>query len=279
MQSERMADPLVANLKLLCSYAPSTAEVCRGIGINRQQFTKYLNGSARPSARNMRRIVDYFGIEEDELRLPHGQFADLVALRPRARHLLRALGPAALHIDRMFAASTESLKRYCGYYFYYYYTPSRPGMIRRSLLRITSHKGVYYTRLSERIQPEESPLGRSHFVRYVGVAVMLGGRVFITDHNTKALRSISQTILFPATGDEPHFLTGMTLGVQGLSARAPFAAQVFLEFLGRATGTRRALACTGIFEADSPDLPRNVVRMLAAGGVGGHMLTAIELPV
>ena len=274
-----MQDSLVRNLRLLCSYAPSIAAVCRGIGINRQQFTKYLNGSARPSARNLRRISDWFGIEEEELRLPHGQFAELVALRPRARHLLRALGPAAAHIDRMFAASTESLRPYCGYYHYYYYTPSRPGMIRRSLLRITGYKGVYYTRLSERIQPEESPLGRSHFIRYVGVAMMLGGRIFITDHNSRALRSVSQTILFPATGEEPQFLTGMTLGVQGRSARAPFAAQVFLEYLGRATDLRRAMAATGIFAAESDRLPRNVVRMLAVGGVGGHMLTAIELPV
>lgn len=274
-----MQETFVRNLKLLCSYAPSIAEVCRGIGINRQQFTKYLNGTSRPSARNMRRICDYFGIEEEELLMPHGQFAELVSLRPRARHLLRAFGPAASHIDRMIAASAESLKRYCGYYFYYYYTPSRPGMIRRSLIRISAHKGVYYTRLSERIQPEESPLGRSHFIRYVGVAVMLGGRIFITDHNSKALRSISQTILFPAAGDEPKFLTGMTLGVQGRSARAPFAAQVFMEYLGPEADTRRALAQTGIFEADSSDLPRNVVRMLAAGGAGRHMLTAIELPI
>lgn len=274
-----MADPLVRNLKLLCSYAPSIAEVCRGIGVNRQQFTKYLNGTSRPSARNMRRIADYFGIEEEEFRLPHGQFAELVSLRPRARHLLRALGPAAAHIDAMIAASTETLRPYCGYYFYYYHTPSRPGMIRRSLLRIAGYKGVYYTRLSERIQPEETPLGRSHFIRYVGVAVMLGGRIFITDHNARALRSISQTILFPASGEEPQFLTGMTLGVQGRSARAPFAAQVFLEFLGAGIDTRHAMARTGIFEAEGGALPRNVVRMLAAGGMGRHMLKAIELPV
>lgn len=273
-----MQDNIARNLKLLCSYAPSVAEVCRGVGINRQQFTKYLNGTSRPSARNMRRICDYFGVEEEELLLPHGRFSELVALRPRARHLLRALGPAAAHIDRMIAASADSLKPYCGYYFYYYYTPSRPGMIRRSILRIAGYKGVYYTRLSERIQPEESPLGRSHFIRYVGVAVMLGRRIFITDHNTNALRSLSQTILFPAAGEVPEFLTGMTLGVQGRSARSPFAAQVFLEYLGAQTDIRQAMRMTGIFPAHSEALPRNVARMLAVGGEGQHMLTALELP-
>lgn len=274
-----MQENIARNLKLLCSYAPSIAEVCRALAVNRQQFTKYLNGSSRPSARNLRRICDYFGVEEEELLLPHGRFAELVSLRPRARHLLRALGPAATHIDRMIAASDDSLRPYCGYYFYYYYTPSRPGIIRRSILRIAGYKGVYYTRLSERIQPEESPLGRSHFIRYVGVAVMLGRRIFITDHNNHSLRSLSQTILFPAAGEAPEYLTGMTLGVQGRSARAPFAAQVFLEYLGPTTDLRRAMRKTGIFTADSAALPRHVSRMLAVGGEGQHMLTALELPV
>ena len=274
-----MQENIARNLKLLCSYAPSIADACRNLGINRQQFTKYLNGSSRPSARNIRRICDYFGVEEEELLLPHGRFAELVSLRPRARHLLRALGPAATHIDRMIAGSVDSLKLYCGYYFYYYYTPSRPGMIRRSLLRISEYKGVYYTRLSERIQPDESPLGRSHFVRYVGVALMLGGRIFITDHNSNALRSLSQTILFPAGAEVPEYLTGMTLGVQGRSARSPFAAQVFLEYLGKTTDLRRDMMQTGIFSAQSPDLPRRVGRMLAVGGEGQHMLKALELPI
>jgi len=43
----------------------------------------------------MRRICDHFGVEEDELMVPHGRFAEMIALRPRAQHLIRALGPAA----------------------------------------------------------------------------------------------------------------------------------------------------------------------------------------
>lgn len=274
-----MQPSFARNLRLLCSYSPSISEACRAMGINRQQFTKYLNGASRPSARNMRRICDHFGVEEEELLIPHGQFAEIVSLRPRARHLIRALGPAASHIDAMFTSSATSLRPYCGYYHYYYHTPSRPGMIRRSLLRISSYKDVFYSRLTERIQPEESPLGRSHFIRYVGVTVMLGGRIFIVDHNARFLRSLSQTILFPSTTDEIEFLTGMTLGVQGRSARAPFAAAVFLEYLGPQTDTRAALRLTGIFDPDNPALPRYVSRMLTASGQGQQMITALELPV
>ena len=49
------------------------------MGINRQQFTKYLNGAARPSARNMRRICDHFGVEEEELLIPHGRACGPIA--------------------------------------------------------------------------------------------------------------------------------------------------------------------------------------------------------
>jgi hypothetical protein len=201
-----------------------------------------------------------------------------VSLRPRARHLIRALGPAAVHIDAMISSSSDSLRRYCGYYYYHYFTPTRPGMIRRSLLRINAYKGVYYTRLTERIQPEESPLGRSHFVRYIGVAVMLGDRIFIVDHNARDLRSLSQTILYPVPFSDIAVLSGMTLGVQGRTARAPFAARVFLEYLGPTIDAPRVLRRTGIFSAQSEELPRHIHRMLASTDGIPQLLTALELP-
>ena len=40
---------LTSNLSLLCTYYDSIAQVCRLIGINRQRFNKYLNGTAFPS--------------------------------------------------------------------------------------------------------------------------------------------------------------------------------------------------------------------------------------
>mgnify|MGYP001972390984 CR=1 FL=1 len=42
----------------------SIAAVCRRVGINRQQFNKYLAGAVRPSRHNMRRICDFFGVTE-----------------------------------------------------------------------------------------------------------------------------------------------------------------------------------------------------------------------
>src|SRR3990167_1650933 len=76
-----MSDYLGSNLKLLCSHYRSIAEVCRKLAINRAQFNKYLSGQSRPTAHNLKRICDFFGVEAYELNLPGEQFAHLIGAR------------------------------------------------------------------------------------------------------------------------------------------------------------------------------------------------------
>ncbi len=269
---------LAQNLRLLCSYGPSVSETCRRLGINRQQFTKYLNGSARPSDRNLRRICDHFGVELDEILAPHGRFAAIVSVSPPARALLKALGPAARRLDHLINASAAALERYAGYYFYYYSTPSRPGHVRRSLLRVADSGGVVHTRLMERVQPTASPLNRSHFSDYAGLLLMIDYRLFIVEMNTGANSSVSQTILYPTQGRELRYLSGLTIGVQGRSARAPFATRVFMEFMGGSPNVRALMRQTGIFELDDPTLPSHIPAMIAAPELDRFdVLTAYEL--
>lgn len=54
-----MHDDFVANLRLLCSYYPSIAEVCRRLTINRAQFNRYLSGRYRPSHAALQRICHF----------------------------------------------------------------------------------------------------------------------------------------------------------------------------------------------------------------------------
>ena len=72
---------IAANLRKLCSLHTSVAEVSRRLGINRQQLNKYLSGDAFPSLRNLRRITDFFGVDEFEVLLPPPEFATSVLLR------------------------------------------------------------------------------------------------------------------------------------------------------------------------------------------------------
>ena len=75
------AEDLPANLRLLCSYGRSITAVCRQIGINRQQFTKYMAGTSRPGLSNVRRIADHFGLEDYELLMEHEAFRRILSIR------------------------------------------------------------------------------------------------------------------------------------------------------------------------------------------------------
>src|SRR5690606_41264686 len=59
-----------ANLREACSTRASISQVCREIGVNRQQYNRYINGQALPSAHNRLRIARAFADEPEDLDLP-----------------------------------------------------------------------------------------------------------------------------------------------------------------------------------------------------------------
>ncbi|TPN13063.1 helix-turn-helix transcriptional regulator [Mesorhizobium sp. B2-3-3] len=58
---------VAANLRRLVSGHASVSAVCRGLGMNRSQFERYLQGKSVPNQATARLICAYFGIDEDEL--------------------------------------------------------------------------------------------------------------------------------------------------------------------------------------------------------------------
>ena len=73
-----MHDDFVANLRLICSYYPSIADVCRRLSINRAQFNRYLSGRYYPSHAALQRICHFFGVTPEDIALPHHDFRALV---------------------------------------------------------------------------------------------------------------------------------------------------------------------------------------------------------
>lgn len=60
-------DNIAANLRALCGERGSIAQVCREVGINRQQFSRYLTGEAVPNKTNLAKICRYFAISDSDL--------------------------------------------------------------------------------------------------------------------------------------------------------------------------------------------------------------------
>lgn len=62
-----LRENLAVNLRRLCAAHGSIAAVCREMGVNRQQFDRYLTMDALPNRATTARICAFFGIEEAEL--------------------------------------------------------------------------------------------------------------------------------------------------------------------------------------------------------------------
>src|SRR5258705_9622204 len=62
-----LRENLSINLRALCREHGAVAAICREMGVNRQQFDRYLTMDALPNKATTDRICRYFHIEEAEL--------------------------------------------------------------------------------------------------------------------------------------------------------------------------------------------------------------------
>jgi len=265
------------NLALLCSYAPSIAEVCRRLGMNRAQFNRYLAGSAMPSRRSLRRICDHFGVTEWELQLPHARFAEIVALKPKASGATE--GASLPGYPARVQANAQPLhERYHGYYFRYFYSATFPNAIIRSLVRIAPHEGRVLWKNVERVQREGPGHPIIDTLKYLGEVLHLAERIHVFEHETILGHNLCYIILYPNYRNNLPWLTGLQTWVSLGPGRLPVAASVTLEALGRQIDLRKALAACGAFRADSAEIDPGVrERLVAVSRPRDHAFAAAEL--
>src|SRR5271156_708971 len=77
-QPVEVARNFSSNLRYICGLRGSISTICRAIGINRQQFNKYLSGTHLPAPANVKRIANHFGLTPDLLYGEHDQLVALV---------------------------------------------------------------------------------------------------------------------------------------------------------------------------------------------------------
>lgn len=252
-----MNQDLALNLKLLCSYHRSIAEVCRRLQINRSQFNRYLSGRYRPSAAKLRQFCDFFGVEEHEILLPHEQFARLVQVRPRvAEASPQSEAPWQAHLDHLTQRGQSGIERYLGYYFEYYLSMASPGKLLRNLVCLEQRDGqVVYQRTERMCQaPGEPPCHN----RYQGLAYLLTDRLFLVDYETLNNHEITQTVLFPSFRNRVSRLTGLKLGVSDNSERMPCCVRVLYEYLGPQVQLRKVLGLCGLYAVEDERIDASI---------------------
>ncbi len=252
-------DPLCRNLATLCSYRPSIAEVCRKLGINRQQFNKYLNGRSRPSRHNMRRICDFFGVTESEMLLEPVRFEELVSIRRQPIAEGALAGPLS-HVDRLFSESS-SLDRYLGYYYRYFYSFGYAGKVMKSLCVLFEENGRYFWKNIE-VMRQVSTSHPTSVSKYLGVAFHMADRIFIVEYDSLLRNAITQVTLYPSYHARVDYMLGVQTGGPVRRGRKPGASRVLFEYLGRHIDVRKALAQADLIPEDDPRIDQEVRELI-----------------
>ncbi len=250
--------PFSQNLRYLAAHYRSVAEVCRRIAINRQQFNKYLSGAASPSLHNLKRIADFFGVDEGELLLPHAEFVEIVMQRPVGMDVPEALR-RFLHDSRpRFIKSRKSMERYCGLYHAYFQSPAWPNGILRTLYLISGDENLTYVKSVERLAWAHRADRQPFVHKYQGLALFDNDRLYFFEWQPTIASMYSVTTLYPSNRSRISNLNGLVMSVTGGTSRKPFASRILLSRLDPRTGFRAALKDCGVYRFDSPEIDPDI---------------------
>jgi hypothetical protein len=252
-------DHFAENLRTLCRQAPSVAHVCRQLDFNRQQFARYLNGATLPSLHNIRRICDYFGVDDTGMFLPPERFQALISGRPATPRRSPSLHAGVLEaIDLPVNTDFEGALKYVGYYFRYLRSVEYPGMIIKAAVKVFADRGRVRTKAIERLRPEQGARGRHESFKYAGLLMLLTDRVFMVETDVLLGNAIIQTILHPSVKYPIELLFGEGFGISSGPSREPYMTPIVYEFIGLQPDLRAVLRQCRLYAQESPAIDDRV---------------------
>lgn len=248
------------NLLYLCSFYPSISEVCRRLGINRQQFNKYTSGSAFPSVFVLTRIANFFGVDTEELCLPPEELKQTFTRRIHTHDAHIESRWFADQIRQLSESSSSILDLFSGLYHRYYYSFDQAGHVVRTLFQIRKVDGAYVTKHIERISYDGGRPPLTTF-KYDGMAVCASNCIFITEIETLLKSCVAHAAfpIIPRPGQP--YLSGIQMSLSS-SAGRPGASRVILERISPSVSVREALRRCGVFSPDGGDIKREILTLI-----------------
>lgn len=245
------------NLRHACSTRASISDLCRAVGINRQQFNRYINANCQPSAHNQLRIASAFGLEPPDFYLQPSSFRRKLeeAKRPRPMN-----GPLA----DAFPGNQQALRPYLGFYQTWHVSLSWPDRIVCSCAHLRESQGQTLVTSLERIDDVESGIRQRS--RYVGLAAFQRNRIFLTEVTRGEAPTFGQTVLMPFEIHQRQFLRGLTMGLSWRNDNLPYATRTIWRHRGTETDRRALLNNCGLYKTTSGALPSIVSSFLLQAG-------------
>lgn len=239
-----MSSEFLNNLKFLCAEKPSVAAVCRDIGINHQQFSKYLSGRSRPSAHNLRRIARYFGVSDDDLTAPHLQLVQTYQSN-RATLTTRRADPLA----GIFPGDIAKLRSFLGAYQVFFHAPIATDVIVVNTVFLDERNGIVYSRLIEALRGSSG--GRRRWTRCDGKVTYQAGRLFVVDSERRDENVLSTYILSPPPRQKMQYLFGTMCFLASLPRRTPYASKVVWKKFDNFRSVRELFETCGFYSEKS----------------------------
>jgi transcriptional regulator with XRE-family HTH domain len=242
------------NLRTLSERSRSVSALCRELGINRQQFARYLSGERKPSVYNCRRLADHFGMAMAELSIEHAEFEKRHGGTPKvANTRLAKAAPQDQHVSfGNSLGNLAELKALTGYYYSYLQTPSDPARLLQSLVHLHFDGTNVLSTMDESLG--KMPDGTRRKSKYEGVVSLLNGCLFIVDMETTSRDTILETILRLPYRSKHDVLWGVIMGMTTGLRRMPFASITAWKFLGKRIDARSKLERCGFREMTAKNI-------------------------
>jgi transcriptional regulator with XRE-family HTH domain len=239
------------NLRLLCGYGRSVSDICRRAGINRHQFERYLGGTTTPSMHTLRRICDFFGLEDHELLLDHRTFSELVRMRPP--RLQRTLDRNAAFMEALAGEpDLPTSQRYVGFYHLYFQPDRQIHEIHRCLMRVKLIDRTLISKTLERYP--RGAAGLPSAVKYTGIILPHHGRLIAMDRQVNSQNSVFFSILYSSAYSELTYLSGLVMGVTPDASETTYCLRTVWHYLGTEVDLRHRLAQCGQLPFNSPEI-------------------------
>jgi transcriptional regulator with XRE-family HTH domain len=257
---------LATNLRLLCGRQGSISQICSRIGINRQQFNKYLSGQHMPSTRNVRLIANYFGVATSILFVDPQQFHALVDGNYfETFERLRLLPQVTSFLDVATVESNKVGDDIVGVYDRYHYSSIYARRILRSAFCIYRNGDLLNHYYIERFPSRDNPRKTAYIFKYHGYALPIQDRIFTMDFETAQRNEMTFGVFSKVQRSSNRFMFGITSGIAANMLRQPFSTRVVLHYQHPGLLDRSNIEQATVLDMNDPRIPSEAREYLGDG--------------
>jgi Helix-turn-helix len=254
VEKMRIHDIFAANLRSICTKFDSISEVARRVGINRQQFNRYLSGENIPNKNTVGRLAKFLGIDESELFRLRDDYPGASSANINSFSLTRTTGLAM-------AGGSQNLLA-PGYYCCYFPLQGASQFLVKSLLKVAKRGPNCYFARRTVFKSGSSPKVTLAEGKHKGIVLASESDIYLLAHDEMNPVHLSIIVIERQQIVGSTVLTGLAI-TKGTATH--FASRICIQPLGTSMTTAKShLGNLGIVSINSHDLDPTIVLMMTA---------------